>query len=261
MSEIFTEMIEVAGGELRYAKRLLVEGGEVAWRRWLDWLIDDYFRLDVLGLENIPTEGAGVVVANHSGAWALDAFVLHRVLVRRLDRRVKVLAAPLVFRMPVAGSYARKTMSVVPIDPLMGLEHLKAGELVGVFPEGMSGLEKPFHERYRLRPFSPGYAVAALRAGAPVIPVAVIGAEESCPRLGEVPAIARMFGLPFFPVTPPFPLPAKWVIAVGEPIPAPERPRAFAERHAVSARFNERVQAAVQELVDREREKRDTLFA
>lgn len=254
-----TDVIEMAGAELRYAKEALGKAGENAWDRFLDWLVDDYFRLEVTGLENIPAEGPAVLVANHSGAWGLDAFVLQKVFARGLPRALCVPAAPLVFRFPVIGSYARRK-GAIPLDPTLGWEHLAAGELVGVFPEGISGLEKPFRERYRLRPFSPGFAVTAVRAGAPVVPLSVIGAEEACPRFGEIPALARLLDLPCFPVTTLFPLPSKWLVTVGEPIPAPPRPESYAARAAAARLLCAESQAAVQALVDRERRRRDTPF-
>ncbi|MCX5128494.1 lysophospholipid acyltransferase family protein [Streptomyces sp. NBC_00347] len=259
MSESMNDVIEAGSAELRYVRERLEEAGEDACDRLLGWLMDDYFRLDITGWENIPTEGPALIVANHSGAWGLDAFVLVKALTRRLDRPVRVPSASPVFRFPVIRSYARKG-GAIPLDPTLGMEHLTAGELVGVFPEGTSGLEKPFRDRYRLRPFSPGFAVTAVQTGAPVVPVAVIGAEEACPRLGEIPALARLFDLPFFPLTPLFPLPAKWLVTVGEPIPAPPRPESFAARSAAARGLCAEARDAVQSLVDRERARRVTPF-
>ncbi|MEV0988523.1 lysophospholipid acyltransferase family protein [Streptomyces sp. NPDC049949] len=259
MSESMTDVIEVAGAEIRNVQRLLGDVGEGAWDRFLDWLVDDYFRLEVAGVENIPAEGPAVVVANHSGAWGLDGFVLQKVFSRSLRRPLHVPAAPLVFRFPVLGSYARKK-GAIPLEPTLGMEHLTAGELVGVFPEGLSGLEKPFRKRYQLRPFGHGFAVTAVRAGAPVLPVSVIGAEEACPRIGQIPALARLFGLPYFPITTVFPLPAKWLVTIGEPIPAPPRPESYAARAAAARLLCAESQAAVQALVDRERRRRETPF-
>ncbi|MER7463128.1 1-acyl-sn-glycerol-3-phosphate acyltransferase [Streptomyces sp. NPDC097981] len=259
MSENLADVIDVAGAELRHVGRLLGEAGESAWDRFLDWLVDDYFRLEVAGTENIPAEGPAILVANHSGAWGLDAFVLQKVFARTLRRPLHVPAAPLVFRFPVIGSYARKK-GAIPLDPLLGMEHLTAGELVGVFPEGLSGLEKPFRKRYQLRPFSPGFAATAVRTGAPVVPVSVIGAEEASPRIGEIPALARLFDLPCFPLTTVFPLPSKWLVTIGEPIPAPRRPESYAARAAAARLLCAESEAAVQTLVDRERRRRETPF-
>ncbi|MCJ0869834.1 lysophospholipid acyltransferase family protein [Streptomyces sp. AP-93] len=259
MSESVTDVMVAGAAEFRYAKERLGEAGEGVWDRLLDWLMDEYFRLEIAGLENIPADGPAVIVANHSGAWGLDAFVLVKSLTRNLDRPLHVPAASMVFRFPVIGSHARK-LGAFPLDPTLGLEHLTAGDLVGVFPEGISGLEKPFRSRYRLRPFSPGFAATAVQAGAPVIPVSVIGAEETYPKLGDIPALARLFGLPYFPLTTLLPLPAKWLITVGEPIPAPPRPESYSDRKAAAGRLCGQAQEAVQSLVDRERRRRETPF-
>ncbi|MEV7544500.1 1-acyl-sn-glycerol-3-phosphate acyltransferase [Streptomyces sp. NPDC089915] len=259
MSESLADVIEVAGSELRFLRRLLGAAGENAWERLLEWFIDEWFRLDVLGLENIPADGPAVLVSNHSGAWGLDAFVLQKVLRRSLRRELHVLAAPFVFRLPVLGPYAAR-MGAVPIDPRAALKRLGDGELVAVFPEGVSGLEKPFRDRYRLQEFNPGFAVAALHTGAPVVPVGVVGAEESSPKFGELPALAKFLDLPYFPLTSPFPLPAKWLITIGEPIAPPERPRNFGDRSAAARRLCGEVRDTVQDMVDRERERRDGLL-
>lgn len=105
---------------------------------------------------------------------------------------------------------------------------LEVGKIVGVFPEGVKGTGKRFTDRYKLQRFGRGGFVAtALRTGTPIIPVSIVGAEETYPILGNIPALARLFGLPYFPITPTFPmlgplgavpLPSKWLIDFGEPI-------------------------------------------
>ncbi|MBO1331443.1 lysophospholipid acyltransferase family protein [Streptomyces sp. VRA16 Mangrove soil] len=227
----------------------------------LGLLADDYFRVEVSGTEHIPRTGPALLAANHSGAWGLDGFVLHKVLLRQLGRPVRVYASELVLRTPVLAAYARDH-GVVTDDPTLGRDLLAAGELVALFPEGFAGVGKDFSQRYRLRPFGPGFATTAVLTGAPVVPVSIVGAEETYPKLGEIGALARRFGLPYFPVTTPVPLPAKWYISVGEPIhaPAAARTASFAERSAATRRLCDEVWFTVQGMVDRDRERRTTPF-
>ncbi|MEU9165968.1 lysophospholipid acyltransferase family protein [Streptomyces sp. NPDC048424] len=259
MRDSMVEMIRATGAELGSAKRLLDEAGGVAWDRLLDWLVDDYFRVTALGLENIPTTGPAVIAVNHSGAWGLDAFVLDKVLGRALDRRVRFLAAPFVFRTPILGRHARRS-GALPISPTAGIEHLNAGQLIGVFPEGIAGLEKPFTQRYRLQPFSPGFAIAAIRANAPVVPIAIVGAEEACPKLGEVPSLARLLNIPYFPLTTPFPLPSNWTITIGKPIPPPTRPENLAARRNAAHELSNTTRTTIQHLIDHELTNREDPF-
>jgi 1-acyl-sn-glycerol-3-phosphate acyltransferase len=190
-------------------------------------LYRNWFRTDVVGAENIPTEGGALVVANHSGTIPLDAVMLAVGVHEAAQRYLRLLGADLLFRMPVLSELARKGGGTLACNP--DAERLMAaGELVGVFPEGFKGVGKPFAERYKLQRFGRGgFVSAALRTGVPIIPAAIVGAEESYPMLGNVKSIARLFGLPYFPVTPTFPwlgplglvpLPSKWLIAFGKPI-------------------------------------------
>jgi 1-acyl-sn-glycerol-3-phosphate acyltransferase len=190
-------------------------------------LYRNWFRTDVVGAENIPTEGGALVVANHSGTIPLDAVMLAVSVHEAAQRYLRLLGADLLFRMPVLSELARKGGGTLACNP--DAERLMAaGELVGVFPEGFKGVGKPFAERYKLQRFGRGgFVSAALRTGVPIIPAAIVGAEESYPMLGNVKSIARLFGLPYFPVTPTFPwlgplglvpLPSKWLIAFGKPI-------------------------------------------
>jgi len=190
-------------------------------------LFRNWFRTEVVGAENIPTEGGALVVANHSGTIPLDAVMLAVGVHEAAQRYLRLLGADLLFRMPVLSELARKGGGTLACNP--DAERLmRAGDLVGVFPEGFKGVGKPFADRYKLQRFGRGgFVSAALRTGVPIIPVAIVGAEESYPMLGNVKSIARLFGLPYFPITPTFPwlgplglvpLPSKWLIEFGKPI-------------------------------------------
>jgi 1-acyl-sn-glycerol-3-phosphate acyltransferase len=190
-------------------------------------LYRNWFRTEVSGTENIPSEGGALVVANHSGTIPLDAVMLSVGVHEAAQRYLRLLGADLLFRMPVLSELARKGGGTLACNP--DAERLmRAGELVGVFPEGFKGVGKPFADRYKLQRFGRGgFVSAALRTGVPIIPVAIVGAEESYPMLGNVKSLARLFGLPYFPITPTFPwlgplglvpLPSKWLIEFGKPI-------------------------------------------
>lgn len=193
-------------------------------------LYRDWFRTEVLDIENLPVEGAGLVVGNHSGTVALDALILSTVLHDHHPRRryLRLLGADLVFRMPVVSELARKTGGTVACNP-DAERLLDRGELVGVFPEGFKGVGKYYSDRYKLQRFGRGgFVSAALRTGKPIIPVAIVGAEETYPMLADVKPLARLLKLPYFPLTPTFPwlgplgvipLPSKWMIQFCPPIP------------------------------------------
>jgi len=194
-------------------------------------LYRDWFRVDVRGIEQLPAKGAALVVANHSGTLALDALMLALAVhdEHPEQRHLRLLGADLVFRMPVISELARKHGSTLACNP-DAERLLRKGELVGVFPEGFKGIGKLYRDRYKLQRFGRGgFVSAALRTGAPIIPVSIVGAEETYPMLGNLKSVARLLGTPYFPVTPTFqwlgplgliPLPSKWYIQFGSPIPA-----------------------------------------
>jgi 1-acyl-sn-glycerol-3-phosphate acyltransferase len=190
-------------------------------------LYRNWFRTEVSGAENVPVEGGALLVANHSGTIPLDAVMLAVGVHEAAERYLRLLGADLLFRMPVFSELARKGGGTLACGP--DAERLmRAGDLVGVFPEGFKGVGKPFTDRYKLQRFGRGgFVSAALRTGVPIIPVSIVGAEEAYPMLGNVKSIARLFGLPYFPITPTFPwlgplglvpLPSKWLIDFGKPI-------------------------------------------
>ncbi len=192
-------------------------------------LFESWFRVELRGMENVPGEGGALLVANHSGTIAVDALMTQLAIHDHhpQHRHLRMLGADLVFETPFIGEIARKaghTLACMPDAERM----LLSDELVGVWPEGFKGIGKPFSERYKLQRFGRGgFVTAAVRTGRPIIPTAIVGAEEIYPILGNLPLAARLLGLPYFPLTPTFPwlgplgmipLPSKWIIAFGEPI-------------------------------------------
>jgi 1-acyl-sn-glycerol-3-phosphate acyltransferase len=186
-----------------------------------------WFRVEVRGIENIPTEGGALVVSNHSGTVPLDSLVTMVSLHDQARRNLRPLGADLVFRVPFLGEMARRCGATMACNE-DAERMLRGGELVGVWPEGFKGIGKPFSERYKLQRFGRGgFVSAAIRTGVPIVPCSVVGAEEIYPMVANLPTLARLLGLPYLPVTPFFPLlgplglvplPSKWLIEFGEPI-------------------------------------------
>ena len=192
-------------------------------------LYRSWFRVEVRGIENIPAEGGGLVVANHSGTIAMDS-LMTQVAVHDehpAHRHLRMLGADLVFQTPVVGQVARKSGSTLAANP-DAERLLSSGELCGVWPEGFKGVGKPFSERYKLQRFGRGgFVSAALRTGAPIIPCSIVGAEEIYPIIGNMKTVARLLGAPYAPITPTWPLlgplgliplPSKWIIEFGSPV-------------------------------------------
>jgi 1-acyl-sn-glycerol-3-phosphate acyltransferase len=190
-------------------------------------LKEKWFRVEVRGAENIPTSGGALVVSNHSGTVPVDGLMTMVSVHDTTGRNLRPLGADLVFRLPVIGELARKTGATLACNE-DAERMLRGGQLVGVWPEGFKGIGKPYSERYKLQRFGRGgFVSAALRTGVPIVPCSVVGAEEIYPLVGNVPALARLLGLPYLPITPLFPwlgplgmvpLPSKWLIEFGEPI-------------------------------------------
>jgi 1-acyl-sn-glycerol-3-phosphate acyltransferase len=192
-------------------------------------LYRNWFRVQTRHMENVPAAGAALIVANHSGVLPLDAIMLQAGVFAEHPggRNLRLLTADLVYSLPVLSNLARKS-GHTRADPAEAHRLLTAGELVGVFPEGFKGIGKPFSERYRLQRFGRGgFARTALRAGVPIIPCAIVGAEEIYPMIGNSEALAKALRLPYFPVTPLFPwlgpigavpLPSNWIIEFSPPI-------------------------------------------
>jgi 1-acyl-sn-glycerol-3-phosphate acyltransferase len=171
-------------------------------RRIYDPIYRNWFRADWVGLEHVPTDGGALLVANHAGAIPSDAPVIMHGIETELGRPVYGLADHLFKRIPVVGTLWSRLGGVV-AHPDNAYRLLREqGQLVLVFPEGSKGPAKHYSQRYRLRRFGRGgFVEIAMRAGVPIVPIAVVGAEESMPIVLNIPTAARAFGLPYLPVT------------------------------------------------------------
>ncbi|MFD7750425.1 lysophospholipid acyltransferase family protein [Streptomyces sp. NPDC059698] len=220
-------------------------------------LAEKYFRVEVKGIENIPAEGGALIVANHSGTLPLDGLMLQVAVHDHhpADRHLRLLAADLVFHLPVVNELARKAgHTLACAEDAQRL--LETGEIVGVMPEGFKGIGKPFGERYKLQRFGRGgFVSTALRARAPIVPCSIVGAEEIYPMIGNAKTLARLLGFPYFPITPTFPwlgplgalpLPTKWTIQFGEPIPTDGYPQEAAEDPMLMFNLTDQVREQIQ---------------
>ncbi len=214
-----------------------------------------WFRIEVRGIENIPTEGGALVVSNHSGTIPVDGLMTMVSIHDHTGRFLRPLGADLVFKMPVVSSLARKGGTTLACSE-DAERMLRGGELVGVWPEGFKGIGKPYAERYKLQRFGRGgFVSAALRTQVPIIPLSVVGAEEIYPLVANLPSLARVLGLPYIPVTPLFPwlgplglvpLPSKWLLEFGEPIRTDEFEGSAAEDPMLVFNVTDEVRETIQ---------------
>jgi 1-acyl-sn-glycerol-3-phosphate acyltransferase len=204
-------------------------------------LFKSWFRVQVTGIEHLPKKGAALVVANHAG----------------------------VFDMPMLGPAARKaghTMACTADAHRL----LAAGELTAVFPEGYKGLGKHFKDRYKLQRFGRGgFVSAALRTKAPIVPCSIVGSEEIYPMIADLKLLARVLGLPYFPITPLFPLagpvglvplPSKWHIQFGAPISTVDYDESAAEDPMVTFELTDQVRETIQQTLYALLTKRRNMF-
>ncbi len=227
-----------------------------------NFLYERWFRVECEGAHHIPDEGRCLLVGNHSGTIPYDGAML-KVAVRKehpKHRDVRWLAEDFIFHFPFLGSFTNRVGAVRACQE--NAERLLRQEaLVAVFPEGIKGIGKLFKERYKLQRFGRGgFIKLCLRTGTPVVPVAIVGAEETHPMLLRIQSLGSALGLPYIPVTPTFPLlgplgllpaPTKWKIVFGAPMAFEGYgPEAEGDEILV-ARLAEQVRGTIQEMLDR----------
>jgi 1-acyl-sn-glycerol-3-phosphate acyltransferase len=229
----------------------------------LDFYYRYWFRVEVEGIENVPTDGGALLVSNHSGALPPDAPMIMQALRNEHPaRRALYMLGEHWFKgYPGVGMLTNK-IGLVAAHPANAQRLLSdEGKLVLVFPEGQKGSRKLYWQRYRLRRFGRGgFVKTALRAGVPIVPIAVIGAEEAMPIFAHVPLLQRLTGLIYFPINHAFPhfglaagmmyLPAKFKIRFLEPISLEGHGPDDADDLELVRSLSEEVRARIQGSVD-----------
>jgi 1-acyl-sn-glycerol-3-phosphate acyltransferase len=241
-------------------------------RPLLEFLFERYWRVDLGGLENVPEKGPCLLVANRSGLLPYDGLMLSYAIERDLmsHARPRFFVADWLMTLPFVQPYLARLGGVRACrenaERLLG-----TGHSVIVFPEGVKGAAKVFRERYRLKRFGRGGVIrVALDTGVPLIPVGIVGAEEAHPILFKSTTPAQALGVPFLPVTPTFPwlgplgllpLPTKWVIRIGEPIPFDHLHADAAADELLLSRLTESLRTEIQTLVDTGLDARDSVWS
>ena len=224
----------------------------------LELMYERWWRVRAIGVGNVPAHGRALLVANHAGVLPWDATMIATAIMREhpLPRPTRFLVLRWAFELPWLSIAVRRLGGVV-ASPYNAVRLLEEEELVAVFPEGARGIGKRWSERYRLQRFGRGgFVEIALRTGAPIVPVAVVGSEEIYPKIADAPLLARLIGAPYFPITPTFPalgplgaipLPSRWRIEFGEPIETAGYGPDSAEDRRLVLELAERVRSDIQD--------------
>ncbi len=238
----------------------------------LDFLMDHWWRVEVQGAKNVPAAGPCLLVANGSGLLPYDGLMVSHALGRGqpLDARPRFLVADWLITLPFVQPYLARVGGVRACRE-NAQRLLARGRRVIAFPEGVKGAAKVFRERYRLKRFGRGGVVrVAIESATPLVPVAVVGAEEAHPILFKMETLARIVGLPFIPVTPTFPalgplglvpLPSKWSIHFGEAIALDHLGSEAADDELLVSRLTEELRAQIQAMVEQALRERRSVWA
>ncbi|GAB4348033.1 MAG: hypothetical protein Kow0099_30440 [Candidatus Abyssubacteria bacterium] len=227
----------------------------------LEWLYQKYWRVEVAGIKNVPDKGRALLVANHSGMLPFDGLMISQAvrLESPLEREVRFLVEDMFITMPFLSPILTRIGAVRAsqenAERLLAQDHL-----VCVFPEGNKGTGKLFKERYRLQRFGRGgFIKLCIRTKTPLVPVAVMGAEEIYPVIARLERLARPLGMPYLAVTPGWPLlgplglaplPSKWKIVFGRPIRFDKYTESDADNEVLVSKLREEVREEIQGMLD-----------
>jgi 1-acyl-sn-glycerol-3-phosphate acyltransferase len=239
---------------------------------FFEFLYQRWWRVEADGLHNVPSHGRALIVSNHAGSlFPFDASMITGAIMKEhpLPRWPKFMVLNWAFVLPFLSAFMRR-VGGLPASPFNAERALEQDQLVMVFPEGVKGTGKPFSERYRLQRFGRGgFVEVALRARAPLVPVAVVGSEEIYPMLSNSRTLASVVGAPFVPITPTFPwlgplglvpLPSKWRIEFCPPIDISEYPPEAAEDRRLVFDLSEQVRETIQAKIYENLVKRGSAF-
>ncbi len=237
------------------------------WSFWFDFLRKIYWRVETEGLEHIPRSGSALVAANHRGFMPFDGVVHRSAILEATGRHIRFLVIPSLFKFPFLSDFLIKQGGVV-ASQLNTARVFQRGELVGIFPEGISGAFRMYKGAYKLGNFArDAFAKMAIEHQVPVIPAAVVGHVEIFPILARmnISPLTRLTGWPFIPVTPtfpllPLPLPTKWHIRYLEPISVSPLKRSDASNRRRVREFSNHVRNVLQSHIDEMLARRKHVF-
>ncbi len=238
---------------------------------FFDLLYEKWWRIETIGIQNLPTTGRALLVSNHSGGIPIDgAMIVTSIFKEHPAKRItRPLVEDFAYYMPFVNSFLIRTGSVRASQE-NAERLLEKDQLVIVFPEGLKGIGKPYKYRYQLQRFGRGgYIKLAMKTRSPIIPVAVVGAEEAYPIIGRIDWLGKLFGAPYLPMTPFFPLlgplgaiplPTKWYIKYGEPIDMSRYSDEDIEDDILINKLSEQVRTRIQEMLMEVLKQRKSIF-
>ncbi len=241
------------------------------WRPFWEFMYSKYFRVSTTGVDNIPGEGRALLDCNHSGQLPFDGATVGTagMLEHPYQRLTRTLYATWFPRLPFLSDMFVKMGQVVGTEE-NSIRLLEQDELVSVFPEGYKGVGKLFKDRYRLARFGRGgFIKTALKTQTPIIPVSIVGAEETYISLRKSKLLAKMTGMPYFPISPRFPwlgplgmipLPTKWYIDFGEPVPMDQYEAGAEDNMVLVSQLSDQVRNVIQDMIYTRLSQRRSVF-
>jgi 1-acyl-sn-glycerol-3-phosphate acyltransferase len=221
-----------------------------------DKIYTNYFKVETYGIENVPADGRVLLIPNHSGQLPMDGVLIGMAMARRDKdpRATRAMIERFFPTVPFLGNMLNSIGAVIG-DPINCARMLDNDEAIIVFPEGVRGSGKLYDKRYQLQRFGNGFMHLAVKHKAPIIPVGVVGCEETMPALYNIKPLADMLGVPYVPITTPVPLPAKVSLHFGKPMFFEE----VATEEEVTAQV-EQVKDEIRVLINEGLSKRESIF-